>query len=334
MDLTLKGQYTIKSGDSVIYSKNNIQTDGFQLVRNWFVSDKNEFKLVDLGNAQISHSNIIPESLVNVQDVFIGNKNQFATTQSSTNAYFQLIWGDKQQENLQQIDAIGVDVVYVGSNAKKNANLLISYLDDTGGQKILKSIDEFPIPVAHFSNSIVSHKQTIFEFNNSFKTNRIKIQFNKFCDDKIQYQIYAINFYTKKKMICSPQQITLYQQVEGKSTPQPIISKPIQTKFAKSQSNSIVYKVNLQFDQIVDKGQVVAISTDFYNYEESSYQTFSYSSFDQPWKQQMLQIIQLQYQLSFGDANNSGGESSGSDEPSDNSIGEPSDNSIGESSES
>ena len=42
MSLTFKGQYTVKKGNYLIYSKNNIQNNGFSLVRNWFVSDKNQ----------------------------------------------------------------------------------------------------------------------------------------------------------------------------------------------------------------------------------------------------------------------------------------------------
>lgn len=295
MSLLLNGEYTIKKGRQIICSKNSIQSDGFSLVRDWFVSQRNQFDLIDLTDASIISHNIDSNNLSDVKVLFYGNKDGFAYI-SETSANFKVKFVEKQY-----LYAIGIDVIHKTVNGKNiNANMLLSYnwvQTNDVAQMNFTQLDLQPLPVAYFNQGDVTNsRQVIYYFNDPLYSNCVKIDFNKFSEAKIDYEIRAINFYTKKNKICPPQRISLYD-ANGEC----LISKTIENRHSYMDSNSIVYKTNLQFGELDStQDEVYAISTDYFSELDHKWHMFSYSQFQYPWMQQELQIIQLQYQLTFG----------------------------------
>lgn len=311
----LNGVYTIKNGKNVIKSKNSIQNDGFQLLRNWFVySDANDLQLVNLDNSTITSNNIGNGTVSNVVDVFSNYDGNYSTVTANTTdyVYYNVVFGQ-----VKKIRAIGIDVLQTSSK-NTNANIQIAYLNkftDQNGNQIYqteKKVQDFLIPVPYYvasnlDKTIKGANQQIYRFKQPIQTKGIKLFFNNFSDSKINYRIYAIRFYVDRTIYVSPTRISLWGgETKGDNNhivdrTQPIKTKPIQLKLSDSSRNSIIYKANLQFGDLDSTDSVYAISTQFLN-KENQLKQFSFSKFTTPWQQQTMQVIQIQYQLFFSNS--------------------------------
>lgn len=291
--MNLNGVYTITKNDKKIVVKNSIQTDGFQLIQNWFASQSNSnIQRINLfqKNSEISitNSNISSSTLSLVNDVFNIYKEGGYDVLGNAPAYFLIDF--KTQKN---IKAIGIDAVQTTSSTS-NGNISISYVQDT----IWQDHDDFVIPVMYknindYNKLLIGQTKKIYYLNEPINVNKLKIKFNDFCSTKLDYRIYSIYIYQLKQQYLSPSTITLYDSMENV-----LITKNIDAKIIDLSNNSVIFKSCLQFQQLDSTQQVCYISLDFYDMNEQK-KIFSKAQFPRPWTQQVMQTVQIQYQLTL-----------------------------------
>lgn len=332
--MKLKGIYTVVQNDKILAkSKNQITSDGFRLLQNWFSSTKQEnIQRIDVNNeinsvTILQSGNLQSESLVDVSQLFNGYTGKYYRTTTKED-YIRVVFKQKKQETDQyqlqkrKIYAIGIDIIRVPMSGqtynealKKNANIQLRYTDNIQSEMSLDNISDFTIPVSVVQNSFnkndFGYTQKIYYLAQPTDMSQIKIKFNTFNDEFFRYVIYAINLYEYKQILLPPTHMTLYGIGDGLSeyneaTKKQLFHQQIQLSYPNSSHGySSVFKTLLPYDQLNSTTQVFAISTDYY--ENGQKKMFSYSEYEVPWSQQQLTNIQLQYQLFFSnqDANSS-----------------------------
>lgn len=323
--MKLKGIYTVKQNNGVLAkSKNQIQTDGFRLVQNWFSStEQTNIKLIDVDDqnhsVEILSNEIQSQNLVNIngsidiRQLFLGYTGKYCYTKSK-NSYLRVIFREKRQiQNStdfqyvlqkRKISAIGIDIAIIatGDNYEsllmKNSNIQLRYSDNIQLQNLpLNDRSDVVVPVSikntSFVKNDVGYQQKMFYLKQPTDITQLKITFNTFCDDYLKYTIYAINLYQEKQVIKPPTHMTLYDINDNV-----VFHKQIEISYP-NQANgySVLFQTTLPYDQLDSTMQIKAISTDYY--QNGQVKQFSYSQYEQSWSQQQLTNIQLQYQLFF-----------------------------------
>lgn len=300
--MNLQGVYTVFLKDRQLKSKNAIQQDGFNLVRNWFVNRNNKnIKKIDLNNSdtKITFNNITSDSLTSslYDSIFYQYEDNKYISNSSNSAYIQIDFNYTKN-----ITSIGIDAI-VTNYPNYNSNITV-YIDQIGNNNY-NLVQDFFISVPYkdinyYHKQNYGKKQNIFYFcdnDGNFSSKQVKsirIYLNQLTTNKLNYRVYSLNLYENSDKYLPPERITLYD-VDGNV----LINKQIENSFSYSNDNSIVYKVVLQLDELNNTDYVHSISSDFYDYNESQWKKFSYSQFETAWNQQEFQTIELQYKLSF-----------------------------------
>lgn len=325
--MKLKGIYTVIQNDKILAkSQNQITSDGFRLLQNWFSSTKQEnIKRIDVSDetnsVTISQSDgLKSESMFDVSQLFNGYTGKYYYTTTKED-YIRVVFKQKKQETNQyqlqkrKIYAIGIDVIRMPMSGqtynvalKKNANIQLRYTDNIQLQGMtLDNISDFTIPISvvqkSFNKNDVGYAQKIYYLSQPTDMSQIKIKFNTFNDEFFRYVIYAINLYEYQQILLPPTHMTLYgigenQSEYSEATKKQLFHQQIQLSYPNSSNGySSVFKTLLPYDKLNSTTQVFAISTDYY--ENGQKKMFSYSEYEAPWTQQQLTNIQLQYQLFF-----------------------------------
>lgn len=311
--MKFKGIYTvIQDGNVIATSKNQIQTDGFRLVQNWFANTQiSNIKGVDINDSQkqvsITSKGLTSENMNDVSELFLGYTGRYFYT-TDAGAEIQISFKDGETLALQKrkIAAIGLDIIRMPmvdqetyeEALKTNSNIQFRY-NTTDIINELEDRSDFIIPVAIKSDSFikgeVGFEQKMFYLNSPKDISQIKLSFNTFHDNYIRYTIYAINIYEDNEFITPPTHMSLYDELGNI-----VFHKQIQFSCPNNSNGySTIFKTTIPYDYFSGKETTLikAISTDYY--EQGVRKQFSYSTYETSWSQQQFTNVQLQYQLFF-----------------------------------
>lgn len=311
--MNLKGIYTVKSNNKIIArSLNKVQADGFSLIQNWFAStDNHNIQRIyqtenNISNFSVSFQGMNANGFSNVADVFLGYNNASSIRLESSSSYYL----SAQFNTNRTVSAIGIDVIYLPNSSSAtdnttarayNSNITFSYhdIENTENQSLV-DLQDFIIPVnlkPYTYNKLTDGEvENIYYLPQPIETDIIQLNFNTFAPSNtlLNYRIYAVYLYEKKHQILPPTHMTLYDQYDN-----PIIQKQIEISYPSIQRGySSVFKTMLEYDELDSTTHVYAISTD-YKDQDGNFRMFSYSRYDNPWTQQQMTTVELQYELFY-----------------------------------
>ena len=296
------GKYNIKKNNSTIVAYNNIQKDGFELMQSWFLTkENNSSKKIDLiNNSTVQATGFISSGGDLLEPIKESSSNYIQVNQKT--ATYTIEFND-----IAEIYAIGIDCDYFIEDNSLTSLIKVEYQKDTGLQYM--KIDDLLIPAFIREQIEVDDRlenEKIYYLNSLIKAKSIRFTFGGFLASSytsfIPYFLYRLRLYSKTSNVYPPTHISLYNQEatsENIDTLTPLLRKEISYVLADSSLNySVIFKTNLELDDLNSSDNVYAIALDYKN-ENDEFVHFSLANFDTPWQQEAFETVEIQYQLSM-----------------------------------
>lgn len=303
--MIITGKYTIFKDKEIIEQKNNIQNDGFELMQSWFLTNENQTskKINLMENTTIQTTGFVSYGGDLLEPVRDYSDNYIQSNQKESSYIIEFT-------DPQDIYALGIDCDYFLEQNTVNTLIKVEYKKSSSTQYI--PVSDLLIPAFQREQIEVDNRlenEKTYYLNSTIKAKTIKLTFGSFLPSDysgyVSYFLYKLRLYSKPSIVFPPTHVSLYAETLTDlniSEKTPLLRKEITHVISDSTINySVIFKLNLELDDLNSSDTVYAITLDYKN-DSEVFVPFSMANFITPWQQEALETVEVQYQLSMSNS--------------------------------